>query len=519
MNAMARAVAELFARAGATVLPGPWPPGQIHVVVQGVQLDSRRVRYGDLFLALPGRVHDGRAFITSAINRGAVAVCVDGPVTAMDEAAAGHVPVFGIDDLAATAGPLAAAYYDAPSHALQVLGVTGTNGKTSATHHLAQLLEATGERCGICGTLGNGFPQHLRQTGMTTQDAVSLQRTLAWMRDAGAGWAALEVSSHALDQDRVAGVQFAGALFTNLSRDHLDYHGSMEAYGESKRQLFLTPGLDVAAINRDDSFGLGLVERVPTPVDVLDFSMQDQRAQVHVEASELQADGITRLQVQSPWGRGECRTGLVGEFAQSNLLGAITLLAGLGVGWQQLLGAASRVQPVVGRMQAFAHPAGFSLIVDYAHSPDALERVLRTLRSRTSGRLICVFGCGGERDPGKRPLMGAVASAWADQLVLTDDNPRGEDGDAIIAEIRAGISAPATAVRVERDREAATRWAVSQAAAGDLVLLAGKGHEDYQDGAEGRRRYSDIETATLLTSAAAQRGAALAASCSMTGQG
>lgn len=519
MNAMARALAELFARAGATVLPGPWAPWETRVAVQGMQLDSRRIRFGELFLALPGLTRDGREFIAAAVRRGAVAICVDGPVTEADAAAAKGVPVFGLVDLAAMAGPLAAAYYDAPAHAMRVLGATGTNGKTSVTHHLAALLEASGERCGLCGTLGNGFPQHLRRSGMTTQDAVSLQRTLAWMRDAGAGWAAVEVSSHALDQDRVAGVEFAGALFTNLSRDHLDYHGTMEAYGESKRQLFLMPGLDVAAINRDDAYGRKLLDRVPAPVDVLDFSLLDPRAQVHARAEPTQADGTTRLQLASPWGAGECVTSLTGEFAWSNLVGAITLLAGLGVGWQTLLHAATRVQPVAGRMQQFLHPAGFSLVVDYAHSADALQRVLQALRARTPGRLICVFGCGGERDPGKRPEMGQVAAAGADLVILTDDNPRREDGDNIIAQILAGMEGSADRVQVERDRAAATRLAVAAATAGDVVLIAGKGHEDYQDGPDGRRPYSDIDMARLLTRVEPPAGMAQAASCGMTGQG
>lgn len=519
MNAMARALAELFGRAGVNVLPGPWAPLETWIAVQGVHLDSRQIRFGDLFLALPGQARDGRQFIESAVQRGAVAICVDGAVTSADLRAAAGVPIFGIAELTTMAGSLAAAYYDAPSHAMQVLGVTGTNGKTSVTHHLAQLLEALGERSGICGTLGNGFLQQLRQTGMTTQDAVGLQRTLAWMRDAGARWAAIEVSSHALDQERVGGVQFAGALFTNLSRDHLDYHGTMEAYGESKRQLFLTPGLDVAAINRDDAFGRSLLDRVPAPVDVLDFSLQDRSAQVCVTASEPQADGSTCLRLQSPWGAGDCRTLLLGDFAQSNLVGALTLLAGLGADWQKLLAAASQVQAVPGRMQTFPHPQGFSLVVDYAHSPDALERVLLVLRGQTRGRLICVFGCGGERDPGKRPLMGEVASSHADLLVLTDDNPRREDGDRIIAEVQAGIAAGAGKVQVERDRAAATRWAVAHAAPGDLVLIAGKGHEDYQDGAAGRRHYSDIEMATLLTQAERQHGGASTTACSATGPG
>lgn len=496
MNALSRSLHTLLADADLQPAEGSDGAEKLRLHVQGIMLDSRRIRAGEMFLALPGASQDGRVFIKEAVARGAAVVCVDGAVTAEDREAASGVPIVGVDDLAAVAGRLAAAYYDDPSRALKVLGVTGTNGKTSCSHHLAEMLERLGASSGICGTLGNGFPGHLRSTGLTTADAVSLQRTLAWMRDAGANWVAMEVSSHALDQNRVAGITFSGALFTNLSRDHLDYHGSMNAYAESKRQLFLTPGLDVAVLNRDDAFGRVLMDRVPTPLDVYDFSLRDPAAAVHLTAMSRDEHGV-HASLVSPWGRGELHTRLLGDFAVSNLLGCVTLLGGLGLPLPEVLAAAD-VSPVSGRMQPFVHPDGITLVVDYAHTPDALAKALAALHQYGSGQVLCVFGCGGERDPGKRPEMGRQAAAAAGFVVITDDNPRAEDGDAIVRDILAGIPA-GSAVAIERDRRRAIELALRQARPGDVVLIAGKGHEDYQDGPAGRVHYSDLETAAELT--------------------
>lgn len=496
MNALSRSLDALLADADLQPAAGSDDADKLHVHVQGIMLDSRRIRPGEMFLALPGALQDGRAFIEDAVARGAVVVCVDGAVTREDRQAAGAVPVVGVDGLATMAGRLAAAYYDDPSRALEVIGVTGTNGKTSCTHHLAEMLQRLGASSGICGTLGNGFPGHLRSTGLTTADAVSLQRTLAWMRDAGANWVAMEVSSHALDQHRVDGITFSAALFTNLSRDHLDYHGSMNAYAESKRQLFLTPGLDVAVLNRDDAYGRALMDRVPAPLDVFDFSLRDSAAAVHLSSLSRDADGV-HASVVSPWGRGELHTRLIGDFAVSNLLGCITLLGGLGLPLPEVLAAAD-VSPVTGRMQPFTHPDGITLVVDYAHTPDALAKALSALREYFPGRLLCVFGCGGERDAGKRSEMGRVAVAASDFVVITDDNPRSEDGDAIVRDTLAGIPA-GSPVAIERDRRRAMELALAQARSGDVVLIAGKGHEDYQDGPAGRVHYSDLETAAELT--------------------
>ncbi len=499
MNALSRGLMTLLEATRIVPAPGSDGPDLLQRHINGMTLDSRKVRPGEMFLAMRGAQYDGRAFIAEAAARGAAVICVDGPVQTADREAAADAAILGIDELGTAAGVLAAAYYDNPSRAMRVLGVTGTNGKTSCTHHLAEMLGKLGAQAGLCGTLGNGFPGRLRGTGLTTADAVSLQRSLAWMRDAGAAWVAMEVSSHALDQDRVAGITFSGALFTNLTRDHLDYHGSMAAYGESKRRLFLMPGLDVAVLNRDDAFGTALMDHVPAALDVFDFSLRDRRAAVHLEAFEPDADGV-RAAVASPWGRGGFRTHLLGDFALSNLLGCMTLLCGLGLAFSDVLAVAD-VTPVTGRMQPFGHPDGMTLVVDYAHTPDALAKALGALREHFEGRVLCVFGCGGERDPGKRPEMGRVAQAAADFVVITDDNPRHEDGDAIVRDVLAGIPA-GSQVAVERDRRRAIELALAQAHAGDVILVAGKGHEDYQDGPAGRVAYSDLDTVAELTRSA-----------------
>ena len=502
MNARALTLVDLFGAADLQALL-PADAGLRALPLAGLAMDSRRLRPGEAFLAVAGRATDGRRFIADAVARGASLVLVEDAVGEADRAAAGEVPVVAVDELSRHLGRLASAWFDDPSRALRVLGVTGTNGKTSCTHHIADLLTSLGERAGICGTLGNGFPGALHSTGLTTADVVTLTASLAWMRDAGARWVAMEVSSHALDQERTAGIRFAGALFTNLTRDHLDYHGTMDAYGEAKRQLFLAPGIEVGVLNRDDAFARTLPERIPSAVEVFDYSLADRGASLVVTERTVE-NGCTVAELDSVWGPGRLRTPLLGDFLLGNLLGALTLLAGLGHRFADLLEAAGDVTPVVGRLQPITHPDGFTCVVDYAHTPDALAQALAVVRAHFAGRVLCVFGCGGERDAGKRPLMGEAAAAAADRIILTDDNPRGEDGDAIVADIAAGIGAGAD-VLVERDRRAAIARACAEAAPGDVVLIAGKGHEDYQEGPGGRIPYSDQEVVQGLVRAAAER--------------
>jgi len=500
MNALARSLAEVFAQADLSSL-APTDPAVLATPLSGIALDSRRVRGGDLFLAVSGRATDGRRFIGDAVARGASAVLVDGEVDGAVRALAGDVPVAGVDELQRHVGRLAAAWFDHPSRAMRVLGVTGTNGKTSCTHHLAEMLTALDRRAGVCGTLGNGFPGALRSTGLTTADTVTLSASLAWMRDAGAEWVAMEVSSHALDQERTAGISFAGVMLTNLTRDHLDYHGSMAAYGEAKRQLFLAPGVEVGVVNRDDPFARELPDRIPNAIEVFDYSLKDPAAALHVRAGRPIGDRL-EVDLASCWGAGTLTTPLLGDFLLSNLLGSVTLLAGLGLPFDALLEAAGRAHPVVGRLQPVAHPAGFTAVVDYAHTPDALAQALKVLRGHFPGRVHCVFGCGGERDPGKRALMGEAAASLADRILVTDDNPRGEDGDVIVAGILEGIPSHLE-VSVERDRRRAIATAFASAEAGDVVLVAGKGHEDYQEGPAGRVPYSDVAVVEALVAEAA----------------
>ena len=502
MNALARTVAEVFALADLAAR-APTDPALLATPLAGLALDSRRVRGGDLFLAVSGRATDGRRFIGDAIARGASAVLVDGEVDESMRALSGGVPLAGVDELQRHIGRLAAAWFDHPSRAMRVLGVTGTNGKTSCTHHLGEMLTALDHRAGICGTLGNGFPGALRATGLTTADAVTLSASLAWMRDAGAEWVAMEVSSHALDQERTGGISFAGVMLTNLTRDHLDYHGSMAAYGEAKRQLFLAPGVEVGVVNRDDPFARELPDRIPSAVEVFDYSLTDSAAALRVRA-QRPVGNCLEVEVDSCWGRGTVSTPLLGDFLLSNLLGSITLLAGLGLPFDAVLEAAGRARPVTGRLQPITHPDGFTVVVDYAHTPDALAQALRVLRGHFPGRLHCVFGCGGERDPGKRALRGEAAASLADRLLVTDDNPRGEDGDQIVAGILEGIPSNLD-VLVERDRRRAITAALAGAVAGDVVLVAGKGHEDYQEGPDGRVPYSDVALVEALVADAATR--------------
>jgi len=466
-------------------------------VVGGLTLDSRRVEPGDLFMAVVGAAADGRDFVDDAIGRGAAAVlteaAADGEATVGERAG---VPVVALPELRARVGEIAAAFFDRPGGALRVLGVTGTNGKTSCTHYLAQALEALGHRTGVCGTLGNGFLEELTITGLTTADPVTVQTSLAGLRDAGAEFVAMEVSSHALAQDRVNGVGFEGALFTNLTRDHLDYHGDMAGYAEAKRRLFLAPALSVAAINVDDAWGRHLAGSIPAVVDCIGYGLRCPDAEVTATEVELTPQGLA-ARVRSPWGEAALQCSLLGEFSLANVLGVIGLLGGMGLPFDEVVAACGGLTSVPGRMERFEHPDGYAIVVDYAHTPDALAKVLAVLREHFPGKLACVFGCGGERDRGKRPEMGRVAAELADRVVLSDDNPRGEDGDRIIEDIRCGMSGKAE-VRVERHRERAIADTCRGARAGDVVLLAGKGHEDYQQRADGRVPYSDIDVVGRL---------------------
>ena len=468
-------------------------PAAARTVVSGLALDSRRVRRGDAFFALRGTQTHGISFAAGAVQRGVRVVLAEAP--APDEVESLDVPVLWIDDLHDQVGEIAARFHDRPSESMRVIGVTGTNGKTSCVQLLAQALSLLGHRAATIGTLGAGVHGQLLEGERTTPDAISVQALLARFRDAEVSHVAMEVSSHALAQGRVGAVDFEVAAFTNLTRDHLDYHGSMEAYGAAKAKLFASPGLRVAVINSDDAFGRDLAAKLPAGVRALRFSAADDSA-VEIAASHIvtSAEGLT-FELRTPWGRHALNSHLLGRFNVANLLAVIGCLGALGESFERIVQAIEQLQPVNGRMNRLGGLHGLPLVVvDYAHTPDALEQALTALRAHCAGRLICVFGCGGERDRGKRPLMGAIAARLADVAIVTDDNPRGEDGDAIVAQIVAGMT-EARAMAVERDRAVAIADALGLARAGDVVLIAGKGHETYQDGATGKHPFDDLAVA------------------------
>lgn len=463
----------------------------------GLATDSRLVRPGDLFLARAGHQAHGGEFVDQAIEAGAAAVAADIDGEVVRQVVRGGVPVFGIPGLAELIGAIASRFHGHPSHALEVVGVTGTNGKTTVTRLLAHVLHRPdrGRVCGLIGTLGYGLPGALEAGPHTTPDAVALQARLAALRDAGATHVAMEVSSHALAQYRVDGVRFAVAGFTNLSHDHLDYHGDMVTYGRVKRRLFLQPGLRGGLINADDPFGRKLLTESPGMARLWSYGLEAEHGPLVLGANLCLGDQGLDLEVRTPWGDGHLHSPLLGRFNASNLLAAAGLSGALGLPMDEVLGRLGEVTGIPGRMEAVRGPAGRPLVVvDYAHTPDALAQVLTALRAHTKGRLWCVFGCGGERDRGKRRPMGEAAERGADQVVVTWDNPRGEEPGDIVGQILGGMDQPQRA-HVERDRGKAIAHAIDAAGQDDLVLIAGKGHEEVQIVGDRRLPFSDREEA------------------------
>lgn len=484
------------------------------IVVRGLALDSRRVQPGDAFVALGGARTHGLAFVPSAVERGAVVVLAEAPGTGSREpgtGAAGETPLVWVDHLRSELGAIASRCFGEPSRALEIVGVTGTNGKTSTVQLLAQALHSLGRRSATIGTLGAGLHGAIREGERTTPDAAAVHGLLAQFRDEGATHVAMEVSSHALEQGRVNAVAFDIAVFTNLTRDHLDYHGTMEAYGAAKQRLFAWPGLGAAVLNVDDAFGRALATTVGGGIRLLRYGIDRDDADVAARDVETRAEGLA-FRLVTPWGEGDVATRLLGRFNVSNLLAVAACLGQLGFAFDEIRIALAALDPVAGRMNRLGGSAGQPLVViDYAHTPDALEQALTSLRAHCEGRLVCVFGCGGERDAGKRPQMGAIAEALADRIVVTDDNPRGEDGDVIVADIMAGFatgestrsaaagSAAAhrpTEIHVQRDRARAIGAAIAQAGPGDIVLVAGKGHEPYQEIAGIKHPFDDTDVAS-----------------------
>jgi UDP-N-acetylmuramoyl-L-alanyl-D-glutamate--2,6-diaminopimelate ligase len=459
--------------------------------------DSRTATPGAAFIACSGRTTHGLAHLAGALERGASAVLWEPAPGVPPPVVPAGIASIEITHLGRRAGEIADRFFRRPSADLRVAGITGTNGKTTSAYLLAQASDLVGRRGSYLGTLGFGRAGSLTDPGLTTPDAVSVHRRIAQARDAGAATLSLEVSSHALDQERVGGVRFDTAVFTNLTRDHLDYHGTFEAYGAAKARLFHSPDLRCAVINVRDPFGRSLVERLNPSIEKIVFSTASEiwaeRGDGWIRVSELRATtaGLT-LQVESRWGAGTLRSRLVGEFNAENLLAVLGVLLGWNVPLQQALVALAACAAPPGRMESFGGGTQPLALVDYAHSPDALAKVLEAARAHTRGRLFCVFGCGGDRDPGKRPLMGAIAESHADVVIVTDDNPRTEVSADIIGQIVGGMTYAET-VHVIADRAEAIQYAITEADAGDVVVIAGKGHEEYQIVGRDMLPFSDRE--------------------------
>ncbi|MGH1461376.1 MAG: UDP-N-acetylmuramoyl-L-alanyl-D-glutamate--2,6-diaminopimelate ligase [Neptuniibacter sp.] len=466
------------------------------IVVSSVSQDSREVQSGCLFIARTGMKHKGIDFVQDAVDNGAVAVLVD--KKEFEDCPEVSVPVVPVTELNAQIGPIAARFYHSPSESMRVVGITGTNGKTSCAHFTAQAMNFLGVKTAIIGTVGNGFPDQLGKATHTTPDAIGLQRLFADLKDQGADAVVMEVSSHALEQARVAAVDFDFALFTNLSRDHLDYHGDMESYGNAKSKLFKEYDLKAAVINHEDEFGRKLLS--DPDVDCKKVSVGRVKGDYVSVAYRLALKGI-EAEFKTPQGYFEFSSTVIGDFNLDNLLLVAAVLSEQGFSLSDIEKGLTELESVPGRMQAVVVESKPLVIIDYAHTPDALEKALHAAKAHTQGALWCVFGCGGDRDQGKRSMMGNVADLLADHLVVTSDNPRSENPESIISMIKNGIKQHAA--EIEADRANAIRRAINEARAEDVVLIAGKGHEDYQEINGERLPFSDLEVSQQVLGVAA----------------
>ena len=465
-------------------------PSVLDVWVHGMSVDSRRLRPGDAFLALAGAGGNGWAHVDDAADRGASAILMDA-----DEAGGAPreyrdavlVPVPALADCMAG---LADHFYDHPSAHLMVVGVTGTNGKTSVTRFLAEILEKGGFRAATMGTLGTGFSGALEAASHTTPDSVRVHELLARFLAQGAKAVVMEVSSHALDQGRVDRVRFDAGVFTNLSPEHLDYHADMAAYGAAKARLFTDHEPEMAVINTDDDFGRQLPAQLPAETRLWRYAHAAEHCECRILDCRPSADGM-QATLDTRVGRLELETRLLGRFNIDNLAAACATALALGVPAAVVEASAASVTAPPGRLETHTSGNGLKLVIDYAHTASALENALAALRSHVEGKLWCIFGCGGNRDRTKRPEMGAIAARLADRVVLTDDNPRDEAAETIVAEILAGMT-DTTGVSVIHDRQEAISTVFRQADSADLVLIAGKGHETTQERAGNQLPFSDV---------------------------
>lgn len=470
--------------------------GAEHVLL-GASLDSREIQPEFLFIACSGEQVDGRDYINDAIKRGASVVFKEADISQALPVFIKEVPVYAVAKLKQQAGYIAAYCYNYPAQALQLIGVTGTNGKTSTTHIIAQALTNLGTPCAVIGSLGNGFLKALVPTSNTTPDAVSLHRTLAQLRDQGAKAVAMEVSSHALEQNRVAGLVFDVAVFTNLTQDHLDYHHTLEAYFKAKTKLFAQAC--AAVINRDDPRGATLYAVLHERMPCYGFAVN----RMSPAADLIVLNTVSALMSGSCYdvlqheNRAVFKTQLIGDFNASNLAAAFCVLQAMGISFEKAAQTLAKSEPVPGRMEQFGGGEKPWVIVDYAHTPDALLKVLQTLKSICDGHLYCVFGCGGNRDKDKRAKMAAVVEEYADGIMVTQDNPRFENPNDIVSDIKKGF-ASMESVMFENDRARAIASMLAKASSGDVVLIAGKGREEYQIIGNDKHAYSDVDVIRAL---------------------
>ncbi len=481
---------------------------QADTIITGLSLNTQTLQLGDLFFAYPGVNSDGRKYINEAIEKGAAAVLAEASLgiseTLEREGPFGQkIPVLTLENLAFHCSAIAGEYYNNPSKHMEVVGITGTNGKTSCAYYLAAAYSMLGQKTGFMGTIGCGiYGESIADTGLTTADPITVQKLLAEMHKAGACYVSMEVSSHALSQGRVAGIEFSNAVFTNLSHDHLDYHHTMLNYWQAKKRLFKDYNLDCAVVNADDPYGRELLQDLWGNQYVYGYGCAPIKESVGmmpmVSAHDIKLtrQGIN-ARVHTPWGIGRLESPQVGRFNLSNLLAVLTTMCSMGVHLDDVLECLKNLPVVPGRMQSIHFDHKPLVIVDYAHTPDALENVLTVLKENSDGKLWCVFGCGGTRDKDKRPTMGRVAEILADNVIITDDNPRLEKSEDIIADILAGLKNPKNVV-IEPDRAMAIKQAIENAAEHDIILIAGKGHETYQLIGEERMHFSDVEQAEKL---------------------
>lgn len=474
-------------------------PAQADRDISALTLDSRQVKPNSVFLAVKGTQCDGRQFMAEALAQGAAAILLDADTPTDSISLHQNVPIIPIYELQKRIGFLAASFYDHPAQHLQMIGVTGTSGKTSCTHFIAQALHALNTPCGIIGTLGNGFYGGLENIGLTTPDAVTLQSSLNHFVHKGAKAIAMEVSSHSIAQERVAGINFDLGIFTNLTQDHLDYHGNMEVYAAVKRRFLAELPTRQLIMNADDAYGQKWIKELASSKTIMAYGLTQSPALpthipfLYADKIKLTLTGI-QAYLYSPWGEGELSLPLIGQFNLSNSLAVIAALGLFGIPLADILTQLSQLNAVPGRMQTLGGKEKPLVVIDYAHKPDALEKVLQTLRKLTPGKLICVFGCGGERDRSKRPLMASIAERWSDQVIVTNDNPRHEQPESIIREIIKGFNHPER-VLIELDRSKAIEKSIQWANVGDSVLIAGKGAERYQQIGDKKMPFDDIEEA------------------------